>query len=96
MKHDAQSKDRDFFLHVFFSVTMPLSLDTRHFSLDNLIRSRQHVGWNRQADLLGRLEIDHQLKLRGLLHWQIARLGSFENFIYVDSDAPVAVARSAP
>jgi len=37
-----------------------------------------------------------QLKLRGLLHWQIARLGSLENFIYVDSDAPIAVREVRP
>jgi len=27
-------------------------------SFDDLIRPRQHIGWNRETDLLGRLEID--------------------------------------
>ena len=37
------------------------------FSLDHLIRSRQHVRRNRQADLLGGFQIDDELKLRRLL-----------------------------
>jgi len=34
---------------------------------DHLIRSHQHVRWYRQADLLGRFQIDDQLKLFRLL-----------------------------
>jgi hypothetical protein len=34
---------------------------------DHFVRPRQHIWRNRQADLLRRLEIDHQLKLRRLL-----------------------------
>jgi hypothetical protein len=33
---------------------------------DHLIRTRQHVRRNRQADLLRRLEINHQLELSRL------------------------------
>ena len=40
-------------------------------SSDYFVGSGQHVRWNRQVDLLRRLEVDHQLKLRGLLHRQI-------------------------
>jgi hypothetical protein len=39
-----------------------------HASLNHFIRSHQHVGWNRQADLLGCLQIDDKLKLCRLLH----------------------------
>ena len=44
-------------------------LSTRYsaLSFDNPVRSRQHIGWNRQADLLGGFQIDHQLELRRLL-----------------------------
>ena len=34
---------------------------------DHLVRPRQHVGWNRETNLLRRLQIDHQLELRRLL-----------------------------
>jgi len=37
-------------------------------SLNHLVRPPQHLLRNRQTDLLRRLEIDHQLKLRRLLH----------------------------
>src|SRR5499426_1315479 len=42
------------FLFMFFSAlsTRHSTLDTRPFLLNHLIRSRQHVGRNRQADLL--------------------------------------------
>jgi hypothetical protein len=33
--------------------------------LDNLVRPEQHGRRNREADLLGRLEIDDQLEFRG-------------------------------
>ena len=44
-----------FFLMSFSVPYSPrhLSLDTRRFSLDYFIRSRQHGRWNHKADLLG-------------------------------------------
>jgi hypothetical protein len=36
--------------------------------LDHLIRSRYHVGWNRDADLLGGYQIDYELKFHRLLY----------------------------
>jgi hypothetical protein len=65
-------------------------------SFDHSVRSRQHIRRDRQADLLGSLEIDHQLEFRGLLYRQIGRLGAFENFVHVDSYAPVAVCEVRP
>ena len=43
-------------------------------SLDHLIRPRQHILWNCQADLLGCLEIDYQFELHRLLHRQLGGL----------------------
>ena len=57
--------------------------DPRPFSLDHLVRSRQHVGRNREADLLCSLEIDHQLKLCRLLDGQIGGFCAFEDFVNV-------------
>src|SRR5688572_1651298 len=54
------------------------------------IRPRQHVWRNRQADLLGGFEIDHQFKFRRLLHRQLSRLGSLEYFVHVGGGAPMA------
>src|SRR5262245_2097455 len=43
---------------------------------NHLVRSRQHIRRNRQTDLLGGLEVDHQLELSRPLNGQISRLGS--------------------
>jgi hypothetical protein len=45
--------------------------------LDHLVCPVQHRLRNRQADLLGRLEVYHQLELRRLLHGDISGLGAF-------------------
>src|SRR5207253_9504499 len=41
---------------------------TRHDLLNHLIRPRQHIGRNRETDLLRRFQIDDELELRRLLH----------------------------
>ena len=73
----------------FFSDLRPLTSDLRLLSLDYSVRSRQHIRRNRQADLLGGLEIDHQLKLRRRFNRQVSRLRSFEDFIHVSGGAAV-------
>src|SRR5262245_26120128 len=59
--------------------------------LDDPIRLREHLRRNRQADLLGRLEIDDQLELRRLLDRNIARLGTFQNLVHIRGSAPAQV-----
>jgi hypothetical protein len=49
-------------------------------SLDDLIRPRQQRRRDREAEGFGGLEVDDQLKLRGLLDWQIAWLCTPEDF----------------
>src|SRR5262245_37945454 len=66
-EYSAKSKDSDFVLHVFTALSTRRS-SLALFSLDHLIRSYQHVGWDRQADLLRRYQVNHELELRGLLH----------------------------
>jgi hypothetical protein len=58
-------------------------------SLDHLVRSIQHRLRNGHADLLSRLQIDHQLEFRRLPHRHIGRLGSLQDSVYVSGDAPV-------
>src|SRR5262245_35176937 len=43
-------------------------------SANHLVRSRQHVRWNRQADLFGGFQVDNKFKLCRLLYWQVRRL----------------------
>jgi hypothetical protein len=53
------------------------------FSLDHLVRGTAPIA-ELSADLFCRLKIDHKLKLRGLLHGQVGRLGAFQNLVYVE------------
>jgi hypothetical protein len=46
------------------------------------------------TNLLRRFQIDDELELLRLLDGQIYGLGPFENFIHVDSGAPVQVAQT--
>jgi hypothetical protein len=36
-----------------------------------------------------RLDIYHQLKLRGLLYWKIGWLSALQDFVYIVCDAPI-------
>ncbi len=74
--------DQDFFIHGFL--------------LDDLIRSRQHIRWNRQTDLLCRFEIDHELELGRLLHWEIGGFGSFQDLVHVHSRTAIEVSGVRP
>ena len=48
--------------------------------LDHLIRLHQRPLRNRQADLLRRFEVSHQLKLHRLLNWQVIKFATHEFF----------------
>ena len=48
---------------------------------NHFVRPHQHIWRNRQADLLGGFQIDHQLKLRRLLDGQIGGLGSLQDLV---------------
>src|SRR5215471_5525975 len=65
-----------FFFMFFFALSTRRS-SLAFFSSNNLIRSRQHVRRNRQADLFGGFKIDHKLKLHWLLHREIGWLSTF-------------------
>ena len=58
-------------------------------SPDHPIRPRQHIRRNRQADLLRGFQIDDELELLRLLHWQVGGLGAFQDLVYIRSGAPV-------
>jgi hypothetical protein len=68
-EHGAKHQRRDYFLHRLFTrSTRHTIVDTRPFLFDHFVRSRQHIRRNREADQLGRFEIDDELKLHRLLH----------------------------
>jgi len=52
-------------------------------SFNYFIRPHQHIRRNRQADLLGSFEIDHEFKLRRLFHGMICGLCAFWNFVRI-------------
>ena len=52
-------------------------------SLNYLIRSLQERRRNRQAEGLGRLQVDHEVELRGLLDGEVSGLGPLEDPIDV-------------
>src|SRR5262245_24242004 len=77
-----------FFISVFlFPATSHSTLATRPLLLDNPIRPEQHRLWNVNANLVGGLQIDDKLELRGPLNWQVAWLRALEDFVHVGSDA---------
>src|SRR5262245_4835091 len=85
----AQRQPGEFSLHVFLWRYLLGRFSTRPFSLNNLVRSRQHVGRYREIDLFGCLQIDDELELFRLFDRKISWLCAFENLIDVTSGAPV-------
>ena len=53
-------------------------------SLDHLVRAQQQRLRDREPERLRRLQIDHQLELRRLLHRQVRRPRAFEDLVDVD------------
>src|SRR5262249_12332372 len=88
---------------IFFFMSFSMSPSAHHstlltlpFSLDHLISPITPRLRNRQADLLGSFQIDHPLELRGLLHRQISRFGTFQDSVDEICDAPVALREVCP
>ena len=49
---------------------------------DHVIRLEKQRRGNRDAKGLGRLEVDDQLELRGLLHGQVRGLGALQDLVH--------------
>src|SRR5262249_37992815 len=58
--------------------------------LDQPIRSGEYLRRNCHADLLCRLEINHELKLGWLFNRQVGGLGSLQDSIHIIGYAPIA------
>src|SRR6266850_8578292 len=83
---DAANKETKHFIFTVLLVCI-----SSHVSSDHLIRPRQHVGRNRQADLLCRFQIDDEFEFCRLFNREIGRLGAFQNLVHIRSGAPVQV-----
>ena len=55
---------------------------------DHLIRTRQHVRRNGQANLLGGFQVDDKFELLRLFDPQIGGLCAFQNLLHVRAEAP--------
>src|SRR5207342_1070960 len=60
------------------------------------IRPREKFRRECQANLLRCLQVDHKLKPRRLLHWQVSRFGTFQNLVHVTSGVPIEVSGVRP
>src|SRR6185295_9032573 len=76
---------------MLFSLRLFTALDTRPSSLNHLIRPRQHVRRNSHTHFLCRLQIDHELEFRRLLHGKVCWLGTFQDFIHIRCSPAVQV-----
>src|SRR5947199_5986182 len=77
-------------------MTFSISTQSSTPSFDDSIRPVQHRLRNRHADLLGCLEVDHQLKLRWLLDRKIGRLRALEDLVDVGSSPPRQIDTARP
>jgi hypothetical protein len=62
-------------------------LSTRYSALSayDPIRLHQRPLRNCQADLLRRVQIDHELEFHRLLNWEIGDLGAIEDLVHIDN-----------
>ena len=60
--------------NIYQERTLPLSFD--HF-----VGAQQYYRRHLEAERLGSFEVDYQVKLDWLLHWQIGWLGSLQYFV---------------
>jgi hypothetical protein len=56
-----------------------------------LVGNREYPRRNGEAERPGSLEVDDELELGGLLHWQIGRPGTFQYLVNITSSTPIQV-----
>ncbi len=64
--------------------------------LDHLIRQQEQRWGHRHPERLGGLEVEDQLKFRGLLHRQVGRFGALEDLVHVGGGAVPALENVRP
>jgi len=71
----------------FLAPASSLCVRTIVGSPDDLIRLEQDGRGNREAEALGRLEVDHQLECGGLFDGQVGGLGPLQELIHIGGGA---------
>src|SRR2546426_1771626 len=74
-------------IHAMIDMVCPPGLVQVVSLLDHLVRPSQHRRRDRQAERLGRLEVNHQLELRRLLHGEVSRFSTFQDLVDIDGAA---------
>ena len=57
-------------------------------SFDHLVRAGEQRRRNGSANSSGGPQVHNQLEPRRTLNWYIGGMGTFEDFVYINSDAP--------
>jgi hypothetical protein len=65
-------------------------------SFDHFVGASEQHSRNAKAQRLGRLEVDDQFKLRGLLYRQIGGFSTFQNLVHVGRGAPKHISKVRP
>ena len=69
---------------------------SRHGLADHFV-GLEEEGWgNGEAEGLGGLEVDHQLKCRGLLDGEVGGFGALQDLVHIDCCAPMDVRQTRP
>ena len=63
---------------------------------DHLIGNQQKVARDRQAEDLGRLQVDDQLELRRELYGHFRGLGAFQDFVQINRGRAVEIVKVRP
>src|SRR2546428_3562917 len=64
--------------------------------MDDLVGALQQRLGDPQTERLGGLQVDHQFELRGLLDWEVARLGALQDLVHKRGAAPEEIAHARP
>jgi hypothetical protein len=64
--------------------------------LDHLVGADEQRGRHREAGRFGSFHVDHQGEFGGPLHWQVGRLGAFEDLVDVVARTAHQIGSSGP